>query len=526
MMHKSNQNGFSLIELTLVLAIVAGVLVAGLDLLGGQSKVGKMDDTKERLVMIQEAIAHYQEKNAGELPCPAPIDAPVSSAAFGVPEDCSVPARADPGQLTHAVSNGGLPQVRIGAVPVQALALSNKYAFDAFGSRLVYAATEDIVNGVDISAGIQLVNDAGVLLQEKKSFVVVSHGPDAQGGYNYDGVQVSSCGGEKDAANCNFSDATFSLAQFNDGNITANRFDDLVVSGTSDIAFVQCLEDEKMVFADGAFGCDKIMPTCANGDLLKQEGSEFVCRNALQEVMNALPVCADQETLRYVASTDTWICGSLVSEVSLGGSCEITAPSGTVFTVEEAATLDIPCNDFNAGTCAVSSATVRYTCVSGVAVQISSSCPCSAVGCSGYGTNPNYCGVGAYPSQGRMSQAACTMTCLSHGASYCMHSNGVCYVCANSAPRRIGGCSGCRLSACSPSINSTNGISSPAPTFASCTIGGATVLHGGSRSVGCTTADCPAGVISGSKTYHCTAGIVTAGANTCNCRFDDPGVGL
>lgn len=451
--------GFSLIELSVVVTIVAVVLVAGLDLVGGQDKLSKIEDSRERLTVVQEALTRYMQRNSGNLPCPAPLDAPISDTRFGVPEDCTTSALATTGRKTLRLASADGPQVRSGAVPVQELGLASKYAFDSYGSRIVYVVTEDVVTGASIEPGIRVFNDAGVELAERKPFLLMSHGPDAKGAFNYDGKQAKACGGgRKDAENCGFSNADFTIGRFNDGDLADSKFDDLIVAGPSDVTFPTCLDDEKMVFVGDEFTCQKILPVCSNGDVIVQQGSGFVCQSILDLVNSVLPVCNDEEVLAYNATAGEWTCGDVVVEVAEGGSsCSVTAPSGNVFSINSGESLSIPCNDYQLGTCAVSNASVRFACANGTPIQVSANCSCGSATCGGYGSNPNYCDAAGKTYVGKLTTGACSARCLEDGATRCLrHTNSDCYVCNGPSARKIGGCSGCRLSSCTPTINDFN----------------------------------------------------------------------
>lgn len=115
-------HGFSLIELSVVLTIVAVVLAAGIDIIAG-GKVEKIESTKDRIEVIKGALTNYRNRNNNKMPCPAPIEAPVGDSRFGnaLSElQCKLTA-VGTGTFRDLTSG-----IRIGAVPVNTLGLANK----------------------------------------------------------------------------------------------------------------------------------------------------------------------------------------------------------------------------------------------------------------------------------------------------------------------------------------------------------------------------------------------------------------
>jgi prepilin-type N-terminal cleavage/methylation domain-containing protein len=145
----SQQQGFSLVEMAVVLVII-GLAVAGLLApISVQVEVQKYRDTQERLKTARESLKTFA-MTQGRLPCPASSSSngvesfcPASSGACGLPTTtfqahgrCSNPY------------NGFLPAVTLGISPID----SQGYARDAWEvsdkNRIRYAVTDATLGGI------------------------------------------------------------------------------------------------------------------------------------------------------------------------------------------------------------------------------------------------------------------------------------------------------------------------------------------------------------------------------------------
>ena len=80
---RTARRGFSLLELSVALVVVA--LVVGFGVTGGKNALEGSDrvTTQQRLAVIKKALDNYARLN-GYLPCPARRDLTPSNASFGV----------------------------------------------------------------------------------------------------------------------------------------------------------------------------------------------------------------------------------------------------------------------------------------------------------------------------------------------------------------------------------------------------------------------------------------------------------
>jgi prepilin-type N-terminal cleavage/methylation domain-containing protein len=128
------RRGFSLLELSVVIGIIALIAGVGMNMATGALKAADRVTTQERLNTIKLALDSFM-KTYGYLPCPFDRALLPSATAYGVAQhsgtSCAVNA---PGlQLASSVAFGG--------VPVRTLGLPDSYASDAWGNKLSYGVT-------------------------------------------------------------------------------------------------------------------------------------------------------------------------------------------------------------------------------------------------------------------------------------------------------------------------------------------------------------------------------------------------
>ncbi len=217
---KKSEDGFTLIELTLVGAIVAMFMVASLAMLQGEIARGKIGSTKNKLKTIKQALSLYQ-KEYGRYPCPADPTLPPTSASYG-DQDCPAPLPLAP--------NG----VLIGAVPTTYLGLPPDTMFDAYGNKFTYAVTQVLSRAVPNENSRFAQTDLGVIdlrdmnnnvINNQGHFLVLSHGKEGAGAYQRNGSRLNcAIASAKEQMNCD--DDNVFIKTLESTQNAGNSFDD------------------------------------------------------------------------------------------------------------------------------------------------------------------------------------------------------------------------------------------------------------------------------------------------------------
>lgn len=230
----SGKAGFSLVEISIVLAIVATMLAGVLPAITESMKSRDSDTTVSRMETIQSAIASYYAGN-GQLPCPANIGESIDTANYGV-------------EAANNTCTGGVPSANFasgmlvgGGVPTKTLGLGDEFGFDGWGRRFVYHVdARATVPATFNAAGGLRVNDAsGSARTSNAMYVLVSHGANGHGGYSRAGTRfVSGSVNLDELNNCDCAsngalaayDGVFvqKMAKPTDPNNPNTMFDDIV----------------------------------------------------------------------------------------------------------------------------------------------------------------------------------------------------------------------------------------------------------------------------------------------------------
>lgn len=129
----ARRRGFSLIELSVVIAIVAVTVTLGLEMAASYAGRNAYDTARSNIASADAALREFVRIN-GRLPCPAdPALTPIST-RYGI-EDCTLAALAAP------VGGGVVP----GAVPFRTLNVSIESSVDGFGNKLNYYVTKNLM---------------------------------------------------------------------------------------------------------------------------------------------------------------------------------------------------------------------------------------------------------------------------------------------------------------------------------------------------------------------------------------------
>ena len=169
----SSTQGFSLVELSVVVAILSVVAVLGLEMAANFVNRTAGSITKDRLAVVDEATARFF-KIYGRLPCPSALDLVPTAAAYGL-ENCSTAGGAgNPVILNSGGTGNGL---YAGAVPFRTLNLPMSYSIDGFSDKLNYVVTRNLtVAGGSTSIFNRFSSSGGTLAQNGVGAIEVRTG--------------------------------------------------------------------------------------------------------------------------------------------------------------------------------------------------------------------------------------------------------------------------------------------------------------------------------------------------------------
>ncbi|MCE9508457.1 MAG: tail fiber domain-containing protein [Alphaproteobacteria bacterium] len=248
--------GFTLIEMSVVLAIASALTAGALGAYKVMIAEQYLKTTKDRMAQIQRAMVRFQSdaiNNPNQhLPCPAPLHAAPGTAAFGVEDvdtaaslNCSTTVLGTaPHDDTFRASDG---PVRVGGVPWKTLGIPMQTAYDAWGHRFLYAVSENLAdpdpapayNAADGVITIKGPSTSGTPLPDKAPFVLISLGKSGFGSVTPDGKNFpiacptpkNTPGGPPEADNCDWAtpDATFGERTYSEAGSPNSHFDDYIV---------------------------------------------------------------------------------------------------------------------------------------------------------------------------------------------------------------------------------------------------------------------------------------------------------
>lgn len=269
--YMQNQQGFSLIELSIILVIMGILIVPVVQAYNLYKKDQDRSETLDGLQDVATALGQYYISNNGIYPCPADPTLPTGNANHGVAAapvgNCnasgnlpSFPAadfdgdgNAEDWDQTGAAND----LLVMGAVPYETLQIPQSATFDSYGNKIMYAVTLSMTTpGADNRGGIQvntyvrpevgpdyadptvkvtgsndIVAPFGLPDNGAHHYVVFSTGANGLGGYTKNGAAIGGCAADGndigDDENCD-RDGTF-LFDFASDIPGASYYDDLLL---------------------------------------------------------------------------------------------------------------------------------------------------------------------------------------------------------------------------------------------------------------------------------------------------------
>lgn len=257
----TSERGFTLLELSIVLVIIA--IVTGMALASGISLVetSRLTATQRKMHIIEEVLMQYRSAH-DRLPCPGDLTLAPGSADYGL--EAGADASSSIATGTGACTGSGmLPQANFtgagltntwqtaaeGSLPAVTLGLSPDFMLDGWGHKFRYAVDVSMTAGEAFSTGpyARIGCDAGAITVDDVNgnprstsaiYALISQGENGHGAYTAGGTTMST--GSVNAnelinCHCNSSgapttySATYVQAHYSlDPSNSLDSFDDLV----------------------------------------------------------------------------------------------------------------------------------------------------------------------------------------------------------------------------------------------------------------------------------------------------------
>jgi prepilin-type N-terminal cleavage/methylation domain-containing protein len=187
------RSGFTLVEISIVLVIVALITGMGFVATLGAVESARRASTESKLNAIEKALMEFRETH-DRLPCPGQPDLVSSNELFGI--EGSPPGNCQNG-TPGAPYAGTVP---VGDVPVRTLGLPNEFAFDGWGRKISYTVAPNMTSYKIFSAmhpqetcGMEVVGESGdIRSADNAVYTLVSHGPNGHGAYLGNGSRMNS----------------------------------------------------------------------------------------------------------------------------------------------------------------------------------------------------------------------------------------------------------------------------------------------------------------------------------------------
>lgn len=188
--------GFSLLELSIVLVLIAMLISGGMVAFANSLDQRQYQDTLKRMKIIEDALRNYALAGRA-LPCPAQPTLSDSHVNMGVSWH---------GGTACNTGMAGTSNRSIGLVPFKALGLPIDFAYDGYGRRMMYAVHDvaaqttsttpfDTYGPGSTSIGnITIKNAAGQDITTNAVYALISFGKNGHGAYSRDGASRRSYG--------------------------------------------------------------------------------------------------------------------------------------------------------------------------------------------------------------------------------------------------------------------------------------------------------------------------------------------
>lgn len=253
-MSRTQQSGFSLLELAIAIMITGILFASGSQVYDNYRQKKHIHETQAKIDVLTEAFSRYYSFY-GHYPCPAiRTDAP-GAPTFGVATDCTTAAPAGTATSSRSVDHDNNPltpnitlTMRTGSIPFVALRdglsdpvmgynfysssypISARDTLDAYGNRFTYTLTESqgTYDYLEELGGVVIRDEFGNVLTNNGDYIIISHGKDGKGAYTLNGTLTNTpCTGTQiDVENC---DDDFDFVDSLQYDSTTAYFDDQLI---------------------------------------------------------------------------------------------------------------------------------------------------------------------------------------------------------------------------------------------------------------------------------------------------------
>jgi prepilin-type N-terminal cleavage/methylation domain-containing protein len=185
-------SGFTLIELSVVIAIIGVLLYGSMSILVVGIQASQVNATVATMDKIEKALLDFRVA-FGRIPCPSDLTLTSASANYGV-EAANTGTCTGGSPAANSISASGVAE---GGIPTRALNLPDDYMYDGWGHKLRYAVNPDYTvtygTACTLNANPSItVNDAsGAARSTAAIYAIVSHGANGHGAYTRGGVVVN-----------------------------------------------------------------------------------------------------------------------------------------------------------------------------------------------------------------------------------------------------------------------------------------------------------------------------------------------
>lgn len=234
--HSPKARGFTLVEIAIGMVITGLVLTAILAAYKPYILEKRIKDMNDKFNEVRSALSEHVFFNERRFPCPAPPLLPMTDPLFGLEQRSAATGlcTATNGVVMLAAGSAQNPSAQdifVGVVPNRTLGIAADHTIDPYGSRLLYAVSNDPSISGNNAGAITVLNEAGVAQITTAPFVLLSHGPDRAGSLTSDGIAYSTgCSAiAGDSENCN-GDAIFSDRLQDRDTADGTYYDDVLES--------------------------------------------------------------------------------------------------------------------------------------------------------------------------------------------------------------------------------------------------------------------------------------------------------